>query len=104
VPTFIKNYVEESNEFIRQTLSGGQTEPIPQSESSLEEYQKKASLSPWVPAPESVIRRMLDMSKANSNDVSVKQQILNFRILPSNPHMKFSNDTNNNNTFIILLK
>lgn len=37
---------------------------------SMEEYLKFASLSPWVPVPDAVARRCLDIAKAGMNDVS----------------------------------
>jgi len=39
---------------------------------NFEEYLKKASLSPWVPVPDSVARKMLELAKAGPSDVHVE--------------------------------
>jgi len=42
------------------------------SEEKFEDYQKKASLSPWVPVPDVIARRMLELAKAGPSDVHVE--------------------------------
>lgn len=43
---------------------------------TMEEYLKFASLSPWVPVPDVVARRCLDIAKAGPDDVSESHTIV----------------------------
>jgi hypothetical protein len=45
-------------------------------EITMEEYLKFASLSPWVPVPDVVARRCLDIAKAGPDDVSDSDAIV----------------------------
>jgi hypothetical protein len=49
--------------------TGGLSEAFEPDE-DMNEYLKKASLSPWVPTPDPVGRRVLDLLNANKDDVS----------------------------------
>jgi hypothetical protein len=40
---------------------------------SSEEYFKKTSLSPWVPIPDPIARKLFDMSAAGPDDVSATE-------------------------------
>ena len=45
--------------------------PYEHGEATIEDYLKKASLSPWVPMPDSAARKMFDLSAATSSDFHV---------------------------------
>lgn len=42
------------------------------SEDNFDDYLKKASLSPWVPVPDAVARKMLELAQAGPNDIHVE--------------------------------
>lgn len=46
-------------------------DPYEHGESSTEEYLKKTSLSPWVPVPDTIARKALDMTDAGPDDIHV---------------------------------
>ena len=57
------------------TPSGsGLEEPFQYSGDSIEEYSQKATLSPWVPVPDSVARKIFDRADVQSDDVSKKEE------------------------------
>lgn len=49
---------------------GGLHQAFKPLEGNFDDYLKKASLSPWVPVPDPVARKMLDLAKAGPEDVS----------------------------------
>jgi len=51
---------------------GGLAAPYAASEGTTDEYLKKASLSPYVPTPDPVARKMLELAKAGSDDIHVE--------------------------------
>lgn len=51
--------------------TGGLREAFEPDEENIADYLKKASLSPWVPTPDPVARRVLDLLNANEDDVSL---------------------------------
>jgi len=48
---------------------GSISKPFQLSEDTMDDYLKKASLSPWVPVPDPVARKMLELAKAGPDDV-----------------------------------
>lgn len=48
-----------------------QLEGFRPAEDNFDDYLKKASLSPWVPVPDVVARKMLELAKAGPNDVGI---------------------------------
>ncbi len=50
-------------------------------ETTMDEYLKFATLSPWVPCPDPVARRCLDIAKAGPNDVSHISMVILHRIV-----------------------
>ena len=46
-------------------------EPFKHDEDNVEDYLKKASLSPWVPLPDSAARKVFDVAEATADDVHV---------------------------------
>ena len=50
--------------------TGGLQEAFQPDEDNFDDYLKKVSLSPWVPTPDPVARRVLDLLHANEEDVS----------------------------------
>jgi hypothetical protein len=50
--------------------SGGLDQPFEYSGQSIGEYSEKANLSPWVPVPDSVARKIFDRAVVTSEDVS----------------------------------
>ena len=53
----------------RQPDRGGLQHAFAPSEDNFDDYLKKASLSPWVPVPDPVARKMLEIAKAGPDDV-----------------------------------
>lgn len=56
------------------TTNAYSTPPIPmttglQHQNSFDDYLKKSSLSPWVPTPDSVARRMLQLAHTSADDI-----------------------------------
>jgi len=50
--------------------AGGLREAFEPDEDDFADYLKKVSLSPWVPTPDPVARRVLDLLNASEEDVS----------------------------------
>lgn len=50
--------------------TGGLREVFDPDEDNIADYLKKASLSPWVPTPDPVARRVFDLLNATEDDVS----------------------------------
>jgi hypothetical protein len=49
---------------------GGLQQAFVPAEDNMDDYLAKASLSPWVPVPDPVARKMLEIAKAGPDDVS----------------------------------
>ena len=52
-------------------LFSGQAQPYEHGEESTDEYLKKTTLSPWVPVPDTIARKALDMTGAGPDDIHV---------------------------------
>lgn len=50
---------------------GGLSEPFQHDQADVDQYLQKASLSPFVPVPDPVARKMLELADAGPDDVSV---------------------------------
>lgn len=59
--TQVKELVESSQAFVARDKDGN--------ELSMDEYLKFASLSPWVPCPDVVAKKVLDIAQVGTNDV-----------------------------------
>jgi hypothetical protein len=54
---------------------GGLMEAYTHSQKNFDEYLTKASLSPWVPVPDPVAKRMLEIAEVGPEDVSVRRLV-----------------------------
>jgi hypothetical protein len=59
--------------------TGGLREAFTPDEDNFDDYLKKVSLSPWVPCPDPVARRVFDLLNAGPDDVSLCYQQLMWR-------------------------
>jgi hypothetical protein len=57
---------------------GGLMEAYTHSQKNFDDYLTKASLSPWVPVPDPVAKRMLEIAEAGPEDVSVRHLVCDF--------------------------
>jgi hypothetical protein len=63
-------YLDEGSQQHQVVDRGGLHQAFKPLEGNFDDYLKKASLSPWVPVPDPVARKMLDLAKAGPEDVS----------------------------------
>ena len=54
------------------TVPGGMEDPFAYSGENINEYEEKASLSPWTPVPDSVARRIFDRVEPTDSDIHVE--------------------------------
>jgi hypothetical protein len=67
--TELKSKIQR-NEMLKETYDVFVAKDKDGNELTMDEYLKFASLSPWVPVPDVVARRCLDIAKAGPDDVS----------------------------------
>lgn len=66
-PSFDKYPIENE---LKGPDRGGLMEAYTHSQKNFDDYLSKASLSPWVPVPDPIARRMLEIAEAGPEDVS----------------------------------
>lgn len=74
VSTKFEKALEQQQQELRLTQPdrGGLHQAFAPTEANFDDYLSKASLSPWVPVPDPVARKMLEISKAGPDDVRTK--------------------------------
>ena len=77
VSTKFEKALEKQQQELRLTQPdrGGLHQAFAPTEANFDDYLSKASLSPWVPVPDPVARKMLEISKAGPDDVRTHKSL-----------------------------
>lgn len=85
-PKEVSSKYPSLNETVPQIDHGGISQPFNLSEDTIDDYLNKASLSPWVPVPDPVARKMLELAATGPDDVRSCKIVFSMQKLEHN-HM-----------------